>query len=211
MIKHEELLSHIEKHVGEIDGSLGEIVPGSDVTVNLHIIKPTEKRECTTLVTTGMSDLPMKGERVDDELQFAELMICLPSTWPITKEELVKPENYWPLGFLRQTAHLPHLFEGWIDEGVIIPNEEPPIPFACNTELSSLLVMRPEKEGLRVFEKNGKMVNFYQLVPLYEDERKLAMKKGSQTLIHKLKKYVDTPYVLDIERKNTAKPFWKIG
>jgi hypothetical protein len=71
--------------------------------------------------------------------------------------------------------------------------------------------MRPEKEGLRVFEKNGKMVNFYQLVPLYEDERKLAMKKGSQTLIHKLKKHVDTPHVLDIDRKNMAKPFWKIG
>jgi hypothetical protein len=37
------------------------------------------------------------------------------------------------------------------------------------------------------------------------------MKKGSQTLIHKLKKHVDTPHVLDIDRKNMAKPFWKIG
>ncbi|WP_232732242.1 suppressor of fused domain protein [Bacillus sp. mrc49] len=33
--------------------------------------------------------------------------------------------HYWPIGWLRKVADIPHIYDGWLAEGGILPNGEP--------------------------------------------------------------------------------------
>ena len=64
----EAISDHIEEHIGKVHMVFHELV--SDlVHIDVHWVKPTRKRNWHTLVTSGMSDLPMV---VPDELASME-------------------------------------------------------------------------------------------------------------------------------------------
>jgi hypothetical protein len=54
----DEIVAHVEKHVGKVEMVFHEIVSGK-VHVDVHWIKPTTEKPVHTLVTTGTSDKPM--------------------------------------------------------------------------------------------------------------------------------------------------------
>lgn len=56
---HQEILDYIAHYFGPIDKTINETVPGSRVSISVHVIPPLENRDFTTLLTTGMSDEPM--------------------------------------------------------------------------------------------------------------------------------------------------------
>ncbi|YCA42275.1 suppressor of fused domain protein [Bacillus sp. JZ8] len=198
----EELLELITQTFDSPIETINEIIPGSRVAVTIHIIPPSDNRDFTTLVTTGMSDYPMNDLDGAHEFKHAELIQKLPPDWPINKEELQNNNYYWPFRWLRKIAHIPHLYDGWLREGVIIPNGEPPKPFASETLLSSILISPSEEKALHRYQSSdGRNINFYTLIPLYEEERELAVNKGSKYVMEKLKEHgVDD--VLDIKREN---------
>lgn len=198
------LLRHIEKQIGPIENTISEIVPASEALIDVHIVSPTAERQNVTLVTTGMSSQPMAKYEIGDELQFAELMFVLPSTWPTSKEKLIQNQYRWPLGWIRQIAHLPFLYDGWIDEGVIIPNGEPPVAFSDDVPFSSLLVLRPEDSFLSNFKPGYKEINFYYLIPLYEEERQFAMEKGEAYLLEKLRSQIPDLHIMNPNRINVG-------
>jgi hypothetical protein len=50
--------AHIEKHIGKIEAVMHEIA--SDIVhIDVHVIVPAAERNFYTLITSGMSDLPM--------------------------------------------------------------------------------------------------------------------------------------------------------
>ncbi|MQR86200.1 suppressor of fused domain protein [Bacillus megaterium] len=198
------IFNYIENKIGEVSFTLSEIVLISLVEIDVHVIMPTEERNVITLFTTGMSTLPMAEGKVEEELQYAELIMTLPPNWPINEEALKKEENNWPLGWIRQIAHLPHIYEGWVDEGIIIPNEEPPQPFANNTKMSSLLIMRPCGENLQLIDEGKGVINLYQLIPLHETERQIAIEKGSDYIVKQLKRSDQAPYFENINRSSVC-------
>ncbi|MGQ3376813.1 suppressor of fused domain protein [Priestia endophytica] len=199
------LLRHIEQQIGKVQDTVSEIIPASEASIPVHIIPPTAERQDVTLVTTGMSAQPMAEYQIGDELQFAELMLALPPTWPTSKDEMTQDQYRWPLDWIRQIAHLPFLYEGWIDEGIIIPNGEPPVPFSDEVMFSSLLVLRPEDRALSHCKPGYKEINFYYLIPLYEEERQLAMNKGEAYLIEKLRSQISSLHIMDPNRVNVGK------
>ncbi|MCY8232250.1 suppressor of fused domain protein [Priestia endophytica] len=198
------LLRHIEQQIGTIGDTISEVVPVSEVSIQVHIISPTLEHQEVTLVTTGMSDQPMGEDVIEYELEHAELMFALPSTWPTSKEKLAEDQYRWPIDWIRQIAHLPFLYDGWIEEGVIIPNGEPPITFSENVPFSSLLVLRPEDRSLSNFKPGYKEINFYYLIPLYEEERQLAVEKGEGYLLEKLRSQVSNLHVMNPKRINVG-------
>ncbi|QDZ80139.1 suppressor of fused domain protein [Priestia megaterium] len=198
------IFNYVENKIGEVSFTLSEIVSISRVEIDVHVIMPTEERNAITLFTTGMSTLPMAEGKVEEELQYAELIMTLPPNWPINEEALKKEENNWPLGWIRQIAHLSHMYEGWIDEGIIIPNEEPPQPFANNTKMSSLLIMRPCGENLQLIDEGKGVINLYQLIPLHETERQIAIEKGSDYIVKQLKRSDQAPYFENINRSSVC-------
>ncbi|MEK4628219.1 suppressor of fused domain protein [Solibacillus sp. FSL R7-0682] len=198
--KTNEILDYIREHFGPIYHTISEIVLGSKVTVDIQIILPTKDRDFITLVTTGMSDVAMDETEESVGSRYAELVLKLPANWPISKDEMGDNVHFWPLKWLRMVAHIPHSYDGWLEAGVVLPNGDPPMPFASNTALSCILISKSEVGGGFVNLEN-RVIDFYTLLPIYEEERKIALQKGYDYLIEKYDEN-GVSDVLDIKRKN---------
>jgi hypothetical protein len=72
-----EIERHIEKHIGEISMVFHEMI-ADIVHIDIHQVPPGKDRPYWTLVTSGMSDLPMKTPEGAEDFAYAELMLCLP-------------------------------------------------------------------------------------------------------------------------------------
>jgi len=184
------IAEHVVRHIGPITNVFHEARPYL-FELDILVLGPHDGRPHTTLVTCGMSELPMRIsiENPDDlgrvpELRHAELLLALPPDWPLTPEAFEKEEHYWPVRWLKKLARFPHLHEGWLGLGHTVPNGDPPEPFAANTRLCGWLVDQPllcpaELQELRI---GGKVINFYATVPLYEEEMALKVRQGSGVL-----------------------------
>ncbi|WP_262922976.1 suppressor of fused domain protein [Hymenobacter cellulosilyticus] len=51
------------------------------VHLDVHVVDPSKDFPFYTLVTSGMSDLPMAVPEGEEEARYAELCVLLPSTW----------------------------------------------------------------------------------------------------------------------------------
>ncbi|MED0854217.1 suppressor of fused domain protein [Bacillus pseudomycoides] len=202
--KQNQILEHVAKYFGSPVTTISEIIPGSRVGIHIHIIPPSKENHFIMLVTTGMSDYPMDNSEEASEFKYAELIQKLPVDWPMNKEDLMDQNIYWPLGWLRKTAHIPHSYDGWLTEGVILPNGEPPQPFASHTKLSCIMVCKVQEKGLeKLVTSQGEIINFYSLVPIYEEERRLALEKGYKYVLNKMNEKGITD-ILDRKRVNVG-------
>ncbi|TDO25794.1 suppressor of fused domain protein [Sediminibacterium goheungense] len=208
----EAISNHIENCVGKVETVFHEIV--SDIVhIEVHWVKPTDKFPFHTLVTSGMSDLPMTIPDGYDINQYIELCILLPENWTIdgtdfqTMEEAFQDENnYWPVRWLKAIARFPHEYETFLGYGHTIPNGELAAPFSENTKLGCMLLLPSLSLGNNFFElkvNEEKTINFYCLYPLYKEEMDFKLKKGTDELINKFEKY-NIRDVVDINRKNTC-------
>ncbi len=88
----EQIEAHIEEHLGEVDQVWHEMV--SDlVHIDIYQIPPTVDRPFWTLVTTGMSDLPMTVPEGAEDYTYAELMLCLPPDWKMSQQDFEDENN----------------------------------------------------------------------------------------------------------------------
>jgi Suppressor of fused protein (SUFU) len=184
------IAEHVVKHVGPITNVFHEVQPDI-VQIDLLVVSPHEGRAYTTLVTCGMSDRPMRVPIGDPdelarvpELRFAELLLCLPSDWPLTPNAFQQEENYWPIRWLKRLARLPHQHDEWLGLGHTIPNGDPARPFAANTRFCCWMVDQPIlfPEAMQKLRVTDKAINFYSVVPLYEEEMQFKLRKGGQAL-----------------------------
>lgn len=202
--QNDKIIDFYEKNFGTINDTINEIIPGSNVSVHVHIIPPSANKDYFTLVTTGMSDEPMDYSNAEKEFKYAELFIKLPSTWVMKKEKMKEKDFYWPIEWLRKVAHIPHMYNGWIEEGVIIPNGEPPQPFAPNTKLSCVMICRPFESEFEVISSEEKKIKVFTLIPIFEEERNIALQKGYDYLLKSMKE-IGISDVLDVHRINLGK------
>jgi Suppressor of fused protein (SUFU) len=205
------ICAHVVKHIGPVTNVYHEVM--SDlVHVDLLVVGPREERPYTTLVTCGMSDRPMRVpiENPEDlglvpELRFAELLLCLPPEWPLTPDDFRDESSYWPLRWLKKLARLPHQHEGWLGLGHTIPNGDPQRPFAPNSAFCGWVVDEPVlfPAELRKLRIKAKAINFYSVVPVYEEEMTLKLQNGSGalgTLFDRAK----VSELIDLARPNVA-------
>jgi hypothetical protein len=171
---------HISSRFGEYENVFHEIV-SPDIHVDICIIDPTPERDHYTLVTMGMGAHRMNVPRElrKHKLERAELLITLPPDWDIRNED---ERWYWPLRWLKILARLPIEHDTWLGYGHTVPNDG---PFAENTELCGILVTAPyffgnEASVCRL--PGGDEINFYQLVPIYEDEMNFKVENDAESL-----------------------------
>ena len=79
------ITAHIEQHLGQVSGVLHELI-SDQIHLDVLQVDPTPERPFYTLITSGMSDLPMATPAGAEKFRFAELMICLPQDWPMDEE-----------------------------------------------------------------------------------------------------------------------------
>jgi Suppressor of fused protein (SUFU) len=204
--------NHIEKHIGKIEAVFHEIV--SDlVHLDVYWVAPSEQFPFHSLVTSGMSDLPMKVPEGSEQSRYAELCILLPNDWKIAAmpysamEEVFKDENnYWPVRWLKIIARFPHEYDTWVASGHTIPNGPDAAPFAANTKLGCMILLPSLsiRNGFSRLKVNKtKQINFYCLYPLYKEEMDYKLKKGLDALIDRFEKHHVTD-VVDINRRNVC-------
>lgn len=194
----EAVEAHISKYFGEYANVFHEIV-SPDIHVDICIIGPTPERNHYTLVTMGMGahrmNVPdaLKKKKLDR----AEILVTLPPDWKIGTEDADDEIWYWPLRWLKILARLPGDNDTWLGYGHTVPNGE---PFAENTDLCCALLTFPydfDDEAIVCELPDGDEINFYQMLPLYEDEVDYKLENGAEALESL---FGDFDRVLDINR-----------
>jgi len=202
----ETISDHIEQYIGPVATVYHELM--SDlVHIDVHIVEPTDERDYYTLVTSGMSDRPMNAPEGAEDLRYAELVIGLPSDWPMGDESWKKEENYWPVWLLKFMARFPHEYETWLWSMHTVPNGDPPEPYAGNTQLCGAMLLPPittDEEFWELPIDDEKRIHFFGIVPLHEDEMELKLKKGAEALFDGFDEH-NISELLDPGRPSTVK------
>ena len=182
----EEEIDAIDKHIVKYFGPYKNVfheITSPDIHVDIAIIEPTKKRNYYVLVTMGMGarkmNIPEELEQYN--LERAELLVCLPPDWKLDKLE--EEKWYWPLRWLKILARLPGEKDTWLGWGHTIPNGG---PFADNTRQSSVMLITPGAFGKksRICRlPSGDEVNFYQILPLYNEEIDYKFKHDAEALL----------------------------
>ncbi len=202
----EAIENHIDKYFKNRGPVFHEIV--SDlVHLDIEMIEPTADRSFITLITNGMSSLPMNAPKGSEQFKYAELVLSLPPDWPLTQEALADERNYWPIRWLKELARLPHRYNSWLWASHTVPNGDPPRPFADNTKLCCALILVPilvpqSFHSLDVAPNTT--IHFLSFVPIYKEEMDLKLRKGLDPLLSKFEKARVSEF-LDINRPNTCK------
>jgi tetratricopeptide (TPR) repeat protein len=173
---------HISKYFGEFDNVFHELV-SPDIHVDIAVIEPTKERNYYVFCTMGMGARPMNVPPDCEGLERAELLICLPPDWKL--DEISEEEWYWPLRWLKILARLPIEENTWLGWGHTVPNGE---PFAGNTGFTTMLLLNPgafDEEAVECTLPGGETVNFYQMIPLYEEEAQYKIEHSTDKLLAK--------------------------
>ncbi|MBS0189710.1 MAG: suppressor of fused domain protein [Phycisphaerales bacterium] len=205
----EEICEHFGRHYGRSEIVLHEIV-SDDLHIDVFPIPPSEGCPFWTLHTTGMSEIAMEvppevAEGDDDlaALQYAEMMIHLPPDWPVLEKDPEKArETYWPIGWLKRAARLPHEMATWLGVGHTVQFSEPEEEIESGG-FAGMLVLPPlGPEGAeRARLSDGRIVNVLMILPLYRDELDFALEEGVEALLAKLEE-AELPPVVEVGRKS---------
>lgn len=204
----DEIRSHIERHLGSIHQVFNDFEgEGSSVSV-LHV-QPTETRPVHTLITLGMSARAMAVPAGNESPKFLELMVTLPRHWELGTEHVGKPEWAWPIRLLHTLARRVSSGASWIGWGDLIPNGDPPEPYAASTRQCVAFIVPSLLVPTEFYELSlaDKSIAFFAVVPLYREEWQLGLKQGTKALIERMVDR-DVNDVVDPKRKNVAR--WKL-
>jgi uncharacterized protein len=198
------VLKHIEAQLGKPEPlALREIMAG-DPPIAIHVVPLRNK---LALVTVGMSARAMNVPEGGEAYRFAELVIYLPPKWPLTEEALRDPTNFWPIQWLRRIARYPHENRTWLGgKAAVIANGEPPEPLSAGMEMTCLLVVAEGGKFGRLNLPDGRQVLFYNVFPLYTEERDLEKAKGTGHLLRLFEKHRIKPIVAGKRKNMGLKP-----
>ena len=183
----EAVEGHIQQYFGKVENVFHELV-SPDIHVDICIVPPTEERDYYTLVTMGMGAHRMNvpEELAEYKLERAELAIALPADWKLDRESMQDERWYWPIRLLKSLARLPINCDSWLGHGHTVENRE---AFADNTKLCTATLIGPQdtEDGSEVCTlPGGEEVNFYQVIPLYEDELDYKLAHDADALLDKM-------------------------
>ena len=186
----EAIVRHIERHLGPVESVFHELVSDA-VHLDVHWVKPTAARPFHLLVTSGMSDRPMKVPAELDAPRHIELVVTLSERWAIGDEAFRNENWYWPVRELKTLARFPHKYDTWLGEGHTVANDDPPQPFAPSTRLCGAILLRPQHvpaafHDLRL--DGGRIIRFLAVVPVHDEEMAFKTRSGTEALLDRFRK-----------------------
>lgn len=177
-----KIIKFIEENFGKVEEVYE--VGYSDFSLDVAQINPTKEKPYYTLITLGMGEHKMYNQNNENFSSYAELMISLPPDWNLDDK------NYkWVLDNLMHLAYIPFTFYFSYEWGHLENNFE---SFSSNTKLSAISILYPEmkKENSGLLKLENRDLQFYQIVPLYDEEYTFALKNGMKNLL-----------ILDVDKK----------
>ena len=188
--------NHIMSKIGNYKNVFHEIY-SPDIHCDVCVIDPTPERNFYTLVTLGMGAHKMNvpEEFLKYNISRAELAICVGADWDINSSD---EKFYWPIRLIKSLARFPGECNTWLGYGHTIDNQG---PYAENTKLccSILSAIQSDKDGAgSCVLPNGDEVNFYQVIPIYPEERDFKIENSADELFDHFE--ADT-YIMKPDRK----------
>ena len=178
-------------------------IASPDIHLDVCIVDPTDDEPYYKLVTMGAGaykmQIPEQWRKY--EIDYAEYVICLPKDWNLDSSA---ETDYWPIRTLKDVARLPIRYDTWLCYGHTTQSDEEGSAYAPNTRLNSVILNCAEnkKGDIRLIMPSGKVINFYEIIPLYPEELAFKKENGANALFAKLEEK-GIPYkVLDINRKS---------
>jgi len=196
---------HIERHIGKIEVVFHEKV-SSDIHVDVFLVSATPERPYQSLITSGMSEKPMSVPKGWEDGKWAELMICLPPSWPVNTQAFKDEKNYWPIRDLKSLARYPHENNTWLYAGhsVLFSGSH---ALAAGTAFVGALVRYPNllsTEALTIAADGAKSIRLWGFTPLYREELDFKDRNGFARLEELLVEHRITE-LLDTNRKNVGR------
>lgn len=200
----ESIWEHVEEHLGPVTAMMH--FGAEAVSVDILWVAPSAERHFHTLVTCGMAERPMDPPGEAADCRHAELVICLPPRWPLVLNGAIPQGGRWPLQLIGGTALYPHRSRNWVWYGhtITAPPEEG--PFAPDTLLASAVLDTPRQlpVDFQVLETDPeRTIAFFNVIPIYREELRLAMWQGSVALLERLDQ-AGLADVVDPGRRNVA-------
>ncbi len=187
-----EINDHIQKHIGKIESIFLDETDSDHLNININWVKPTTKRPVYTLITSGMSDLPMTIPKDSHEPKHVELIMTLPSYWKFDEKSLNALNGdqwYWPIDLLKDLAKFPHQHNANLGPYHILPNSDPPQPYGQTTDLCCAFITPSVLTSTRFNQlkiNENKKIHFYSVVGLFQEEMDYKLQHGTEALVLKL-------------------------
>jgi len=182
-----EVEAHIAQSFGEPHTVLHETM-SKFVHLDIHVIPPSNGRDFTTYVTSGMSDLPTRAPEGHSDWERAELVMALPG-YPQTHVDELGRYHYM-IDHLRNYARRPHAMGHCFILGDTIGTGDADEMIGPDTRLCGHLLSRPivspivnAMDAFRATLSTGECVNFLTLQPVHADELNLKAKQSADVLI----------------------------
>lgn len=161
--------------------------------IDVYIYPPGHAgRSFYTLVSSGMSDMPMELEKgVDRSCRRREIILYCEA-----------PEEEY-IDMVRFLAHFPFRYSTWLGIGHTVPNGDPPQPMFGNSELVAVVltdpVVRSDSELADKLVLDGDPVEFLWPIPITLAELELKLNRGYGALMDIFNE-VQHPVVLNPRR-----------
>jgi hypothetical protein len=200
----ELITAHVERHAGPVANVIHELASQFVHVDVLHVL-PSPERNYHVLVTSGLSDRPMRAPEGCEDCRYAELYLCLPASWPLANEDFKDERNYWPIRLLQTLGRFPHVFEAWLWLYHSLPNFDPPQPYGENTSLCGAMLgppISPPMDFSSLQAENGQTTYFFSVLPLHKDEMDFKIKQGAAGLMKLLLQSGVIPDRVDPGRKS---------
>ena len=190
-LPNDPLIQAIRQRLGEPDTIL-KGMEHSPPSVELHHYKPARRRDFHTLLTVGMSSLPMHVPEGQEGYRYAELMLLLPPDWSINRNSLTDEKLGWPMFWQMKMARYVHETRTWYHHlhnfGVVSVGQT----LHPATKFSHWMLVRPETMGTvmdRLTLPDGRMVHFYAMTAIYFEENEFKMRevRGGEALWERMR------------------------
>ncbi len=201
----------VRDHIFEKFGDAPTFIEDPDpreIRVDIYIVPPTPERDYYTFATLGAGAKRMNvpPQLMQEGIERAEYIICLPSWWKITEEDMEDDRWYWPISLLRSVAKLPADDGYWLGWGHTINlGEGQTYDDSVGFSGCVLLACGDFPGGNFCPLPSGDRVVFYQIVPLYPDEIEYLSRSGVSRLLDKFPegelKFCDPSRTSAVKRK----------
>ncbi|WP_109471707.1 suppressor of fused domain protein [Ornithinimicrobium cavernae] len=190
-VRRAACVAHLTEFLGDAYTVLTERV-STGIQLDLLVFRPTEAVPHVTIVTAGMSDLPMntppglRGDRL-------ELMLGVPAAWPgidpLDADLLADPTSYWPIRLLKDLARIPSTYDSFLTWGHTVVDDESAL-FPPGSPYSGAIVGPPvgyPADLMRAQTPVGE-VEVLAVFPLTPEEMayKVAVPGGGDALLDRL-------------------------
>lgn len=198
--------NHIEKHFGEIDNVFTEKIT-EEYFIEIYHIAPTKNRFYHKLITYGVSSTKVNEDKEFQSAKFVELIVFLPTSWYAGKNNGKDIKIGWPYKMLKEISQKLILKSSYPWYRLSNTNLERSLPVADNTKQCGFIPLQPTLVNPNFNNLNighDKVINFFNIVPLYEEEINFRITRGIKAFEKKFYGNGETE-LIDINRKNVCK------